>query len=319
MIFDRRMMLAHYQVCSNARRETDVLHLSWGLSFAACMHLKFVLIRSFRASLSLDIVSALHFTCVQAVSKPTFTRCVHLFCLDCLLMHVKASRHLQQQYSHNDGNGETPCPCCRQPFTVSSLLQVLPETEVKKKIKDVEKAAACTEAPENYAAVPLDAPPLWSPVATEDQLEQLSLLTPVSRFGYNSQYQSLPPILLTNFLNACGIPPGSSLNEQLPPGPLRASPKMTMLLQILLSSKLEAKARGAAYADKVVVFSQHRSAVLHCAAVLKENGVRCVYIVPGDTQANQSNAIDVFHQDPSCQVFVLHAGRYTIPNAPMIR
>ena len=233
-------------------------------------------------------------------------------------MHVKASKVLQQQYTGNDRNDETPCPCCRQPFTIRSLLQVLPETEVKKKIKDVEEAAACTDTLENHDAVPLDAPPLWSPVASKEQLEQLSSLTPVARFGYNSQYQALPPILLTNFQRACGMPPGCPQNERPPAGPRRASPKMTMLLQILLSSKLEAKARGELHADKVVVFSQHRAAVLHCAAVLKENGVHCVYIVPGDTQENQSNAIDVFHQDPSCQVFVLHAGRYTGPYAPTI-
>ena len=33
--------------------------------------------------------------------------------------------------SNVEPRGLTPCPCCRQPFTVKSLLQVLPEPEIK--------------------------------------------------------------------------------------------------------------------------------------------------------------------------------------------
>ena len=223
-------------------------------------------------------------------------------------MTVKASKHLQQQYVHSHGEDETPCPCCRQPFKVSSLLQVLPDPEVKAMKNDMKESAHSGETGKSVV-VPLNSPPLWSPAATEDQLKQLSTSTRSSRYDYNSQYASLPPILLTNFHKACGMPPGCRQNEQLPPGPLRASPKLTALLQILSSLQMDAKARGQKFAEKVVVFSQHRSAVLHCAAVLKENGVNCVYIVPGQSQENQSHFINIFHREPSYQVFVLHAGR----------
>ena len=236
------------------------------------------------------------------MNQPTVTRCVHLFCLGCILKTVEFSK-LQQQQNHDRGD-TTPCPCCRRPFKVCDLLRVLPEQKIKEiQIMD-------TQSKKKYTPVAIDSPPLWSPVATLDQLKQLSTRQETSDyFGYSSKFPSLSPTLLTHFREACGMPPGCQQNKKLPPGPLRASPKMTVLLQMLFQGQADARARGEQFAGKVVVFSQHRAAVLHCAAVLKENGVRCVHIVPGQAQENQSQAIKVFHEDPSCQAFVLHAGR----------
>ena len=240
---------------------------------------------------------------LQPVNQPTVTRCVHLFCLGCILKTVEFSKLQQQQY--HDRSDTTPCPCCRRPFKVCDLLRVLPE----QKVKEIQRMDTHSKK-KKYTPVALDSPPLWSPVATLDQLQQLSAIDGVSHhFNYNSKFPSLSPTLLAHFRQACCMRPGCRQREKLPPGPLRASPKMTVLLQMLFQGQADARARGEEFARKVVVFSQHRAAVLHCAAVLKENGVRCVYIVPGDTQENQSCAIDIFHDDPSCQVFVLHAGR----------
>ena len=243
-----------------------------------------------------------HLLCLQPVNQPTVTRCVHLFCLGCILKTVEFSKLQQQQY--HDRSDTTPCPCCRRPFKVCDLLRVLPE----QKIKEIQSMD--TQSKKKYTAVAIDSPPLWSPVATLDQLKQLSPRNEASHhFGYSSKFPSLTPALLNHFRQACGMPPGCRQHEKLPPGALRASPKMAVLLQILFQGQADARARGEEFAGKVVVFSQHRAAVLHCATVLKENGVHCVSIVPGDTQTNQSRAIETFHQDPSCQVFVLHAGR----------
>ena len=236
------------------------------------------------------------------MNEPTVTRCVHLFCLGCILKTVEFSKLQQQQYQHRSDT--TPCPCCRRPFKVCDLLRVLPEQKIE------EMQSMATEPKTKYTPVSIDSPPLWSPVATSDQLKQLSTQHKAShQFNYSSKYPSLSPMLLTHFHQACGMPPGCRQEERLLPGPLQASPKMMVLLQVLAEGQMDARVRGEKFAEKVVVFSQHRAAVLHCVAVLKENGVRCVYIVPGDTQKNHSRAIESFHEDPSCRVFVLHAGR----------
>lgn len=52
--------------------------------------------------------------------RPVLTRCVHMFCIDCMTKHAEARRVL------NIGgvDGLTQCPFCRQPITTSELLEI---------------------------------------------------------------------------------------------------------------------------------------------------------------------------------------------------
>ena len=62
--------------------------------------------------------------CCGTVVHPTFTRCVHMFCAECVTQWFTASKALVDQQEQNRRNGKCPCPICRQLFTLDSLILV---------------------------------------------------------------------------------------------------------------------------------------------------------------------------------------------------
>ena len=88
--------------------------------------------------------------CLAPVSAPTFTRCVHLACADCLISWLQAApivdegaraqaeRERLAMLNYTASNEEerrrliarercAPCMLCRQPFSISQLIRVDPE------------------------------------------------------------------------------------------------------------------------------------------------------------------------------------------------
>jgi len=76
------------------------------------------------------------------------------------------------------------------------------------------------------------------------------------------------------------------------------SPKLAALVEEVRALK----------GNKVVVFSQHKSAILHAAKVIESAGIRCVRIVKGDRADRLQEAVQTFNVDRGCTVLLLHAG-----------
>ena len=131
--------------------------------------------------------------------------------------------------------------------------------------------------------------------------------------------------------------PGTSASSGIVPvAQRRHSPKMRALLRLLAQISNEAASinnaasasaatattsaaqRGRAsgppplartLSEKAVVFSQHKGAVLHASAVLRENGIGHVRIVSGSTSEENHSAVRRFNEDRLCRVFLLQAGQ----------
>ena len=58
---------------------------------------------------------------------------------------------------------------------------------------------------------------------------------------------------------------------------------------------------------KAVVFSQMRAAIFHLKAVLEDEGIGCVKIAKGDSQADLASAVATWTKDRRVPVLLLHA------------
>ena len=58
---------------------------------------------------------------------------------------------------------------------------------------------------------------------------------------------------------------------------------------------------------KAVVFSQMRAAIFHLQAVLEDEGIGCVKIAKGDSQADLASAVATWTADAQVPVLLLHA------------
>ena len=96
-------------------------------------------------------------------------------------------------------------------------------------------------------------------------------------------------------------------------GPHPLSPKMQTMLKLVRDNQAEARQHGKTSEEwrdaKVVIFSQHKEAILHASVVLKNAGIGHARIVRGDRAAEQQQAVRRFNEDRGCICFLLHAGQ----------
>jgi len=102
----------------------------------------------------------------------------------------------------------------------------------------------------------------------------------------------------------------SSSSSSLPSPPSSPPTKAMTTIEGWWSPKLVALVEEvrALKGSKVVVFSQHKNAILHAAKVIESAGIRCVRIVKGDRAERLQEAVQTFNVDQGCTVLLLHAG-----------
>ena len=175
------------------------------------------------------------------------------------------------------------------------------------------------------AAAMLPSPqPQLRPAATEEAFQAIPLPHGPAA-PLQPDFPAIPARLLTHLAHAAGGDGGGVRPGSGPSTPLRRrSTKMEQLV-----SDLEAAVHGAAPAggdggggvegsgssaesraalQKAVVFSQHKTVIAHASIVLRSAGLRHVTIIPGDNHATLRAAVAAFNSDPTCCVFLLHAG-----------
>jgi hypothetical protein len=237
--------------------------------------------------------------------RPTFMRCVHFACEDCLITWLNYQRAQAQAQGSMRGQDRAACPLCRKEFGLADLIRIVKpleplahsEADADKEKARRQGARAAGGAAGGCAASAL---PRWSPAATETDLEALAD-PPEWVSGLERELGAYPSIttrLASHLRAACGVPLGA---RPVQAGTAPLSSKVARLLADLRG----VLARG----EKAVVFSQHRAAVQHVAAVMRREGLRFCKIVAGDSQAEQEVAVGEFNRCVDVGVFLLHAGQ----------
>ena len=281
--------------------------------------------------------------CLAPVENPTFTRCVHLACAECMLTWMQAApivdqgareQQARQQLAllnYTGGNEAdrarliarekcAPCMLCRQPFSISQLIRVDPEeakasNELAKNggnktskssthDEDEEDEEDEDDSEQNVSFNPLALVAEFEPPRHTRRLDKETLADiPSAKTRYIGRDPTLPG-LNALFLTQMNIATGIPAN--VPPkitSKTHRSPKMRALLRLL---KPVMKTNGGT--GKAVVFSQMKNAVSHAAAVLKEEKIGFVKIIRGDPPKSQTEAVQKWNVDPECHIFLLHAG-----------
>ena len=113
-------------------------------------------------------------------------------------------------------------------------------------------------------------------------------------------FPMLDALLLTQLNVATGVVANAAAKAT---SRTHRSPKIRALLRLL---KPVMKSNDGA--GKAVVFSQQRAAISHVAAILKEEKIGYVKIMRGDPTKSQTEAVQKWNVDPTCHIFLLHAG-----------
>lgn len=242
-------------------------------------------------------------------SRPTFMRCAHFACEDCIVQWVR----FEQSKSGGGVGGKATCPLCRKQFRLADLVRIVPPkasaplpaacsssggaggASKRRRGGEMSKQGAAEQPEKEYGA------PAWVPAATKEGLE--AMMPPPG--GYRSRgtipgsaaFPSLSPQFGAHMYVVTGGETLGKAGGAVPP----ASSKVVRLLRDL--------DRVFAAGNKAVVFSQHRHAVTHISRVLSARGVRHARIVRGDPQCEQERAVRDFNEHEGIRVFLLHAGQ----------
>ncbi|XXQ29804.1 RING-type domain-containing protein [Plasmodiophora brassicae] len=242
--------------------------------------------------------------CYQPVQQPTFTRCVHLACADCICTWVQAAPVFVQERNPLDTEKRTACMLCRQPFCASELIRVRAEAPGPDDTPDKTEAdgKAVQEEPLPKPAVGggercnEDSQPRFSSVITMEELDCIRVHDSHELVAIRDpRFPAITRKVLVQFAHASGVPAAAKPQQS---SRSHRSPKVTRLLELL-------RRNGKA---KTVVFTQHVLAVCHLSCVLAEENVDHVTIVRGDSHADLYAAVRRFSVDEECLVLLLHAG-----------
>lgn len=255
--------------------------------------------------------------CLGTVEKPTFTRCVHLFCAKCLVLSFHASRHVGEG---RHGPNHAPCPVCRRAYSLESLICVKVDSmeakaaEVAALKKAARKTAADAKRRGNARAFG-DQVPRYSDAITAEELVELPPPNTDRLSSRNARFPALNRLFITHMQLATGLPLASKRSAcpvgAVPDGKISGKQEATDDQLAWWSPKAAAlveSIRALNPKEKVVVFSQYKRAILHCTIVLQSARIPCVRVVKGDKSHMQHTAVHTFNQDPDCRVLLLHAG-----------
>eukprot|EP00943_MAST-04B_sp_MAST-4B-sp1_P009028 g9028.t1 len=255
--------------------------------------------------------------CYTPVVRPTFTRCVHLACAECMCSWLQAApmldidaaqrfRSRQMALSRNaidvEREKHAPCMLCRQPFSASQLICVdVNLSEDKEKEKKKTKGDSDNDKKKQYRSiVRVHNAPIFTPALAMEDVEAIGVKLFNQANGMQGRVGRFPALsqeFITALYHATGVVPGAKSNIA---NEKYRSPKVRKLLEILLNAICNG--------EKVVVFSQHVESVKHIAVVLTQEKIQHTKIIRGDDSNYQSTALDTFTSQPSCSVLLLHAG-----------
>ena len=163
------------------------------------------------------------------------TPCAHLFCRGCMLSWM-AAQNVMLSDAQRQGAASTSklCPCCRHPFTVSHLIELIPETATVDETSNdgtsgdaaagssssgAGASSSAAGASSSSSGLPLDdgdggAPPLalptYSSAYTLKAFRQMPMTGERFRNIRVGRCPSISPVLLGHMMAATGLHPGSS-------------------------------------------------------------------------------------------------------------
>jgi len=235
--------------------------------------------------------------------RPTYMRCAHFACEDCIVRWVMYERSKNLHRSSNLSSLEATCPLCRKAFSLSDLIRIIKPPEAAAAAAGGTGGSGKGKEPADQAPVDVAAPNehqrgrgqvAWTAAATAASLAHIrpppgGILARNSIQGL-ANFPSFTPELGSHMVECCGVGLAARAAE---PCPRRFSSKVQRLLEDL--------AAVAAKGEKAVVFSQHRQGVLHLSRVFAEPRINIghVKIVGGDTQASQEQAVKTFNEQAS--------------------
>jgi len=241
------------------------------------------------------------------VKSPTFMRCAHFGCEDCIVKWLQFERSQQLV----GGPPKATCPLCRKPFALKDLIRIIkpapPDDVDGGKGKAKAKSDTLNDGGGGSSSAAAGSSrgkgPSWTPSATMDSLKNL----PPPPEGYMlrgqipglNHFPALSPHFATHLHLLCGM---DVLGAR---GAGGNSAVHSSKIQRFLKDLAVVTEKG----SKAVVFTQHKHAVSHLSKVLQQQQIKHLKIVRGDHQAHQEDAVRDFNRDPDVKVFLLHAGQ----------
>eukprot|EP00300_Choanocystis_sp_HF-7_P015434 c19054_g2_i1.p1 GENE.c19054_g2_i1~~c19054_g2_i1.p1 ORF type:complete len:676 (+),score=160.91 c19054_g2_i1:250-2028(+) len=214
--------------------------------------------------------------CLMTIKDPVVTSCVHMACCDCILHWFNASATMGiSAHVPSSVVKQVPCPLCRRPFTSSELIRIIPESEAPPEPTPAPPPAVSGHTQTSPTNEPR---PRFVPASSSEQY--LSFAPPLPLHSRSAQFPGLSRWLLTHLKQCSGVfagKPKDKIDKTF------YSAKVNQLLRDL--SEIFTQNPD----DKVVVFSSHRTAVLHVSEVLRQEGYSCVRIVKGDKQVTPTS------------------------------
>jgi len=243
--------------------------------------------------------------CMVEVMRPTVTRCVHLFCQDCILLEVN------EKVKHNM---IPKCPICRRDVKKGDLMEVKlqdAEEEIHKQDTDLPllkntassvEAVTDTSQPSTLSnkqssrckspqtkVMSLDLAEAFQPAATESMLATCREPYTVDGVGPAARDHMLPSLSPT-FLwhnRFCQM---------------KHSSKITAL-RLDMEQTLERDKTS-----KFIIFSQYSDVVRTLLEVFTAQKVGCELICGGISRIQRLAAVSNFQNDPTCKIILLTTG-----------
>jgi len=246
--------------------------------------------------------------CMCEVVKPTVTRCVHLFCQECVLLELK----------DKERQGATPkCPICRRNVSTADLIEViLQESEEEEQEEDEQEGAYELKEEEDDRKLTVEESLLESTMTkTQPEEQKRSLHTSVklphlSDFAPSATQEMLDGCSKPHFIPGIGHAYPDPHLPALDPTFLwhirsckrRHSSKVTVLFNDV-SRTLQKDPNS-----KFIVFSQYPDVVKRLAEYFQEEGMGSELICGGVSRESRQSAVSNFQNDPNCKVILLTTG-----------
>ena len=211
--------------------------------------------------------------CLQPLEEPTVTRCVHLACGKCIITWLEASSVLSKTQNRDCA----PCPLCRQEFSLSTLIRVIPgEKNAPLKCLPVAK----TSTPDTSGEI-LRKTPEICPAIEEEMYKDI----PANKIGVREgRFPALSRYLV--FMS----------HAQMTRTDTFLSEKEKVILKFLEKE------------PKLVIFSQFASSLKYLSQhLLSKHNIGHRIISQLMNKKQNADAIGQFNEDPECKCFLLQA------------
>ena len=235
--------------------------------------------------------------CLGALKAPVCTECVHLFCSDCLKNHSLAMPLISWGFNSEE---RFPCPLCRSMLRRADIIQIVPQEN---------KTNDCNTDIENLRLFKGnsadDGVPSWFPALSKPEINQIaaeamrSLSYRRLRVNQFAGVEALDSRLVRLLGSIISKPKLKSTDFTS-----HRSSKIQRILNDVTSIIESSK-------DKIILFSQFRSVVLHLSRILDADLIEHRKIVKGDKEPALEQAVHDFNQQTNTRVLLLHSSETT--------